>query len=195
MKGSLGFEVPTQLERDFSLLVLDSVLNEDAISYDLNRSDGDEWVLGIPYPAEELPPSKSVVWVNDIPFLFPNKEDQCLNNFFLSSQELTFAPLQANKLFLLCSGDNGDYIEQASAIDVCGTPHDFEIGFPDSLNILPSFGASVGWRCTHSHYQNNDLTLRRTLWMQAITIDTEMPICSLRFNENPFAHIFCITLQ
>ena len=187
--------MPMKVVNEFGLLVIESIYNDDAISFDTNRSDGDEWVLGIPYPAEELPPSGQAIWVHDTPFLFPNKEDKANNNFHLNNQAIGFNPVSTKQLSFLCSGDNGDYVEQIVLMHNDGDEEYAEVGFCDSVSALPSLGASIAWRCSHSHYNGKDLSVSRTLWLQQVQVDPKTPICGISFDYNPFAHIFCMTVE
>ena len=61
--------VPTKILSKFAMLVLDEAYNDDAISYDSNRADGDDWVFGSLFPAEELPESNSIVMIQGTPFI------------------------------------------------------------------------------------------------------------------------------
>lgn len=190
------FRVPTRNLSGFRLLVLDQLFDNDAISYDGNRGDGDEWIkVGVPYPAEELPESNSVTWVSGRPFLFPQKEDGAFNNLVLSGQSVALDPVECTTLSLLCAGEGEDYVEDVQVLFTSGQELTVQVGFSDSENRYTNLGSLVAFQCSHSHISRADVWRPRTMWLQNVTIDEPSSLQLLKFSVNPFAHIFAVTLQ
>ncbi len=190
----MPFNVPLSARASFGIMHLNEVFNNDAISYDSNRADVNEWFLGA-YPAEELPESEQTICMADVPFVFPRKDDGASNNFYLANQVVSFPPMKLVKLFFLCAGDFGDYSEEIEIHFLNGSKQIRILGFPDGFNSSPTLGASYGLRCSHSHHKGSDLNFPRSIWLQEVQVNSNIAVCGLAFGDNPFAHIFSITIQ
>ena len=183
----------------YSLLHLEGLFNNDAISYDSNRGDADPWLYGVAYPAEELPRSRAETQINQIPFFFPAKEDGHLNNFTFAQQTIDFDALHVKRIYFLCSGDYGNYIDDIGVQDETNCLQYMKLGISSWLVNEGVLGAQVGIRTTHVHDfihgQYIDFWYPRTMWVQSISPNPQKRVTGLSFPDNPFAHIFAITIQ
>lgn len=180
----------------YSLLELSEAFNHDGISWDDNRLDGDEWVAGTAYPAEELPLSNQVTSLGGIPFVFPDKADSKNNNIACDSQRLCLAtPVQTDMLAFLCSGDAGNYSETFSIFSHEHSPLKIRVGFSDWLNITPTLNSFDAIRTSHVHRGNADYFTPRSLWLQKICFSDVIHLKAIDLSDNPFAHIFGITVR
>ncbi len=71
--------------KHFSMVNLSMHFNNDGISYDTMKCDGAFEGFGSTYPAEELPDSNSIILLDNIPFIFPSKEE-VKNNMAIKKQ-------------------------------------------------------------------------------------------------------------
>jgi hypothetical protein len=145
---------PIVLKRDFIVLDLRRHFNNDGISYDDWKNDGDFDGKGSTFPAEELPPSNSLIFVDSVPFYFPSKERGFLNNMALTGQSIAFDPVLLEKVHILgaVEGQNGEvYEEEVTVSAQDGTYHPVFVGLSNWL--LPAqYNERIAFQCSHLHF-------------------------------------------
>ena len=142
------------LRRSFYLVDLRNYFNNDAFSYDSLKCDGDFDGKGATYPAEELPQSNSLIFVDQVPFYFPCKEDGFANNMVFSGQSIGFEPMKLTALFVLgaVEGQNGEVYQEEITVSLeDGTYHPVYLGLSNWL-LAPQYGERLAFRCSHLHY-------------------------------------------
>jgi len=142
------------VQRSFVTVNLSEYFNNDGISYDDLKSDGDFDGFGATYPAEELPPSNSLIAINGVPFLFPSKELDYKNNMSLSGQIMPVEINTYKNLFILGSteGKNGESFEEEVTVSLLdGTYASICVGLSNWL-LRPIYNEQLAFLCTHIHY-------------------------------------------
>ena len=180
---------------NYTVLDIGSLFNDDAISFDSNRGDSSQWVRETTFPAEELPESNSIVVVNGVPFMFPSKRDECLNNFTFDEQYLHVPAIRARALHFICGGDNGNYDEDIDIYLAESLPARESLSIPDVRALIPILGSRIGFRCSHSHLANDDYFSPRTMWHQRVALKMTGRTMGIGFGFNPFVHVFCATAE
>jgi len=159
------------IKHEFVLLDLRSYFNNDGISYDPLKCDGDFDGKGATYPAEDLPPSNSLIMVDDIPFYFPSKENGFMNNMVLSSQIINFDPAFIKAMHVLgaVEGQFGEVYEEEVTIS-CedGTYEAVYLGLSNWL--LPArYNERIAFQCSHLHFPEPG---------QEVSISNQIPVMS-----------------
>jgi hypothetical protein len=138
----------------YRLLNLSNYFNNDGISSDELKCDGDFDDCGATYPAEELPPSNTVLLIDSIPFNMPSKEPRRLNNFVLQGQTIPVIHAVYSTIYVLgaSSGVNGASFEEEITVSfIDGTYRQFRIGFGNWL-LEPKYTEKEVALCSHLHF-------------------------------------------
>lgn len=186
---------------DFVTLDLAAHFNNDGISSDADRTDGDFTGAGNTYPEEDLPPSNSVVVCEGVPFRFPDKGDGLNNNVSLEGQRIPVPEGRYDTLYFL--GASGGYSMEDT----------IRFAFANDFTELATFGLS-SWRLCHSlkygervaiqcsgyhfpsqHVYTDRIDVDYGIWMQRILICNDGVLESIEFPDNPDLHVFSMTLR
>ena len=182
-------------------LNLTSYFNNDGISYDVDRTDGDFNGSGWTYPAEDLPPSNSSIERNGIVFRFPSKEDGEDNNVVPEGQRISVLQDVYRGLWLLGVSDRG-YLEDVIRFVYADARKEEAFlglsGWNKSHNL--KYGERVGILCSGYHFPTKHVYTDRVgvdygIWMQYIPIRVSHSLVAIELPENPGIHIFAMTLR
>jgi len=142
------------VHREFVVLDMRSYFNNDGISFDDLKCDGDFDGKGGTFPAEELPPSNALISVDGIPFFFPSKENGDVNNMVLSGQSIGFDETAVTAIHILgaVEGQNGEVYEEEVTISLeDGTYHPAYLKLSNWL--LPAqYDERAAFLCSHLHF-------------------------------------------
>jgi len=182
-------------------LDLTPYFNNDGISSDAGRNDGDFNGVGETYPEEDLPASSSLLECNGVVFRFPDKRDGTDNNIALEGQHIPIPKDVYDGLFLLGASVSG-YLEDVIRFMTAGG--DQEEAF---LGLSAwykghslKYGEQVavrcsGYHCPAHHVYTDRLGVSYGVWMQRAPIRTARPLIAIELPENPGMHIFAMTLH
>lgn len=189
---------------NFHIVDLSSHFNNDGISRDGNRKNGnfDSW--GKTFPYEELPSSLSLFESNSIYFLFPEKKDGLPNNMTLMNQLILVEENNYSTLHLLATSENGSFIERINfqyqnfyqEIE-CLIDDFFLFGNLEMKNL-------VGIQCSHYHIVDNDCSIYSelqpwkvfpTIWHIKVPLRKDQVLINFSFLTNPCVHVFSMTLE
>lgn len=142
-----------------------------------------------------MPDSDSLVHFENIPFIFPCKEDGHNNNIECYNNVINFQSGYYKSIYFLGSCDNGSFKEKINLIyeyvqDI------FFLPMTDWVAENPLFGELKAVNCTHVHSSQKDLfKLKPKIWMQRVKINPDNKLVKIRLPDNPCLHIFSITLE
>lgn len=186
---------------DFVVLDLAAHFNNDGISSDADRTDGDFTGGGNTYPDEDLPPSNSVVVCDGVPFRFPDKGDGLNNNVSLEAQRIPVPRGRYDMLYFLGAA-GGFSVEDTIRFAFA---HDFTEAATFGLSSWRlchglKYGERVAIQCSGYHFPSQHVYTDRIdvdygIWMQRILICNDGVLESIKFPENPDLHIFSMTLR
>lgn len=152
--ATLDLTAARTVTRTFVTIDLRRHFNNDGISFDAAKGDGDFDGKGGAFPGEELPGSNSLISLDGIPFFFPSKEDGHLNNMALAGQSIGFEPalLKAVHVIGAVEGQNGEVYEEEITVSLeNGTFHPLYLGLSNWL--LPArYNEKVAFQCSHLHF-------------------------------------------
>ncbi|USK44114.1 hypothetical protein [Cytobacillus oceanisediminis] len=185
----------------YELINLSKFYNNNAFSYIeyyKNGENGDFTFSGLQscYPSEDLPDGDELVYLNEIPFIFPSKCKNKQNNFELADQHIHIQNNKYKKVHFLGSADIDNHVEQVSFYSKINI-YVRELGLTNWLREKPLYNEKVGVRCSKAYSLKGEHdNFKPTIWHQVINIeDIEDPINTISFRDNPSVHIFCITLE
>ena len=186
---------------DFVTLDLAAHFNNDGVSSDADRTDGDFTGVGNTYPEEDLPSSNSVVVFEGVPFRFPDKGDGLNNNVSLEGQRVPVPRGRYDTLYFL--GASGGYSMEDT----------IRFAFANDFTEAATFGLS-SWRLRHGlkygeyvaiqcsgyhfpsqHVYTDRIDVDYGIWMQRIPIRNGGFLESIGFPDNPDLHVFSMTLR
>jgi len=187
----------------FIPLDLQPLFDNDGISWDADLGNGDFDGEGGTYPAEDLPPSNTLVEFQGIPFFFPDKEDGARNNVALEGQRLAVPVGGYRALHLLGAADSGSFAEWLEVEELAGGRERYCLGLSSWHGFEgPVFNERLGITCSGFHSgdlgnTHTDGRVQREVWMwvQAIRLEESRPIQALVFPDNPCMHLFAATLE
>ncbi len=143
--------------RKFRPINLSEYFNNDGISYDNLKCDGDFDGKGCTYPAEELPESNSLIAVDGVPFYFSSKEVGCKNNMIFEGQVILLPEDYYMSLFVLgaVEGQNGEAFEESLTFSFNDGKYDsVYVGLSNWL-LEPIYNERIAFFCTHLHYPDS----------------------------------------
>lgn len=186
--------VPLIKWNEFFFMCLGALFNNKAVSSNALSTDAEMWVPGTGYPAQELPHSNEIVWLQDTPILFPAKT-RTKDNWVLERRLLTFTPERIDEIHLLCAGSGGSYFEEVAIQFEDGQLETFDVYFCDWRDQEPMEGYKARIQCSYHHYSGQDDPRPTNMWLQTVSLRAKGKISGLQFNDNPFAHVFAMTLH
>ncbi|NEW05644.1 hypothetical protein GK047_06365 [Paenibacillus sp. SYP-B3998] len=174
---------------------LDEHFGNNGFGYKDGRTPANFTALGSSYPIDQLPDT-SLVYVNDIPFLFPSLEAP-YNNVESFNQEIEINPSSQpyTHVFVLGAADNG-YFNETFLLANNDRALPIKIGLSDWLSNNACFGESIAFRCDGMCTNRGQFveSLKPTIWFQSIPLNESVNIDKILFPDNPCIHIFAITL-
>ncbi len=192
--------------RHFEIIDLSGFFNNDGISYDANRGDGDFDSWEKTFPAEELPESESIFEHEHVPFWFPDKSDGKGNNLALCGNCVAVPPRCYARIFVIGASENGSFKDTLTLHYADGIPEKRELALSEFFCQDSFFNDAPALACSHYHTPEGDVSyfeipgFRKTrikphLWMQKIELNEQRGLRQIEFPDNPSMHIFCLTMQ
>jgi len=181
---------------------LGDYFNNDGISFDADRKDGDfdtpENPSGSTYPAEELPPGNAVVPVLACPGLLvmcPPKKDGAVNNIACKGQVLRgFTPQRFLRIYFIGAAVKGDKKGEFVFHYRDGTVERKTLLFKDWCTREPGLDHVVVFRCTHRHnYKGEDEDIPAAMYAVCAPLLKDKQLDSIQLPRNEDIHIFAVT--
>lgn len=174
--------------------------NNDGISANEDRSDGDFSGTGATYASDLLPPSNSLVECDGILFLFPDKSNGKKNNMSLVGQTVPVEEDFYECLHILGVSASNSLADQIRFHYSDGTVSDARLALSSWRSVENlQYGEKVAVHCLGFHFQSRrvDTTLTGAhcgIWMQSIRTPHCLPLKAIQFADLPELRIFAITL-
>ena len=184
-------------------MMLDLVphFNNDGISSDADRTDGDFTGRGNTYPEEDLPASNSVLECDGVIFRFPDKRDGLNNNISLEGQCIAVSEDRYDALFLLGASSGYSVEDKVRFGFADGRYGEAFLGLSSwRLSRNLKYGERVAVKCSGYHFPSQHVYTDRIdvdygIWMQYIPIGSDGHLTHIEFPDNPDLHIFSITMR
>lgn len=185
----------------YMMLDLTSHFNNDGISSDADRTDGDFTGLGNTYPEEDLPASNSFLECDGVIFRFPDKRDGLKNNISLEGQRIAVPENRYDGLFFLGASSGYSVEDMVRFVFGNGKYEDAFLGLSSwRLCHNLKYGERVAVICSGYHFPSQHVYTRLIdvdygIWMQYIPMDNNSHLTHIELPDNPDLHIFAITLR
>ncbi len=183
------------------VLDLTPYFNNDGISYESDRTDGDFTGMGNTYAAENLPPSTSIVTFYGVSFRFPDKRDGLKNNVALEGQRIEVPQSMYKCLYLLGASDGNSLEDSIRFVFANGSQEKAFLGLSSwRLYHKLKYGERPAIKCTgynfpSQHVYTNRIAVDYGIWMQEVAITASKVLTSIEFPDNPGMHVFALTLR
>ncbi|MDE3256911.1 MAG: hypothetical protein OYM47_03655 [Gemmatimonadota bacterium] len=185
----------------FELLDLSPYFNQDGISSDEDRTDGDFAGTGRTYPAEDLPSSNSIMKCDDVLFSFPDKRNGARNIVSLEGQRIQVPGLPYESLHLLgVSGGTSledtvrflfsDGVSEVAFLGLSSWRRGHDLKYGERVAIQ-----CTGFHLPARHVYTDKLDLIYGIWMQTVPVRSCKPLVTIELPYNPGMHIFSMTLR
>jgi hypothetical protein len=184
----------------YLILDLTPYFNNDGISSDADRGDGDFNGTGATYPEEDLPASGSLIACGGVVFQFPDKGHGLDNNISLDGQRIPVPQNVYDGLYLLGASDNSDLEDVIRLIFADGSQEPAYMGLSGwGKGHHLRYGERVAVQCSGYHFPSKHVYTDRVgvhygIWMQRVPIPGSRPLAAVVFPENPGMRVFAMTL-
>lgn len=149
---------------------------------------------GASYPGGQLP-SDEIIKVKAIPFLFYNVHHHRYDNLELNGQACSFAAVFARSLLVLGASDNGDFFESLCLQYEDGKAQRVRLGLTNWTSTQAAFGETAAFTCSSICVSDRQVDIPSTIWLQKIACNNKWRLKAFQFDDNPFMHIFSVTLE
>jgi alpha-L-fucosidase 2 len=175
-------------------LDLAAVFNNDGVSPDGNRTDGD-FEGGFTYPVEDLPPAGPVTY-DGVAFAFPAAPDGAPNNVVARRQVLAVPPGRYAKLRMLGAGGGGNVRTTAVATYADGTTGEVPIELSNWTGA-PFFHEAeiLRTRRRHGPPPTNGDAANAAIFHQVAALDPSRELRSITLPNQSRLHLFALTLE
>ena len=174
---------------------LSPLFNNDAFSFDRNRSDGNFDGEGRTYPAEFLLQDDGNVW----PYLkFPSRKqrlDGRANNVVCQGQRVEVPEGRYSHLYVAGACARGSIEATMEAIYASGRTEKIALRLSDWRSEFPQFGEVSVFSCWHFHSSRGDEQGSCNVWLQVVKLDEGEKLKALVLPQEPRMHIFALTLK
>ena len=185
----------------YLILDLTPYFNNDGISSDVDRRDGNFNGTGATYPEEDLPAISSLLECDGVVFQFPDKGDGLDNNIALEGQRILVPEDVYDALYLLGASDNNSLEDVIRFIFPGGEQDEAFLGL-SAWHACHSlrYGERVAVQCSGYHFPSQHVYTDRVevdfgIWMQRVFVPANRPLVAVEFPDNPGMHIFAMTLH
>ncbi len=191
----------TATQHDYVILDLARYFNNDGISSDADRNDGDFTGAGNTYPEEDLPPSNSMFECEGVVFRFPDKKNGLYNNVSLEGQRIPVPQDRYDSLYFLGASSGFSLEDTIRFIFADGAWEDVFLGLSSwRLCHGLKYGERIAIKCSGYHFPSQHVYTNRIdvdygIWMQQIPINHREILKNIEFPDNSDMHIFSMTLR
>lgn len=174
----------------YTTLDLTAHFNNIGVTTHDNKQNGMLSLAGSSLPFEG-PFKKNVYYTNGIPFNL--KKEGEFDNISLQSQRIELNSKFLKAIHFVGNSESGSYFDQIFLISEGDIIHKGLISLTDFLSEDSSFNNSLVYRFQTVH--NRPSHHKGSLWLHSLYLPKTMQVDTLIFEDNPFIHIFAITIE
>lgn len=186
----------------FVLVDLSPYWNNDGISWEMNRTDGDLDGAGMTFPAEALPAAMKTTELCGVTMLFPDTTDGALNNVSMAGQQIGVPRGQYCLIHVLGVSEGGSFREDVVLEYKDGSTDGETLGLTDCRPHWGKlkFDEQAAIRFDEMHFPPGDPHRNRApgicgMWLQTLKVDARKELFAVQLPDNPAMHVFAMTLQ
>ncbi|MFP3419018.1 hypothetical protein R0K30_03690 [Bacillus sp. SIMBA_154] len=179
--------------KTYQTISLDDYVNNRGITHQNEYDKGQLTIGGASLPAE-LVMNLQHHLVEGIPFQFIYKDQG--DNIELEGQSIHLPLLEAEALHVIGCSSNGNLYENISFLREGKVVYESRLSLTDVIEQEPAFNDRAAYAFDYIHTVagiNHHLTSR--LWLNSLSLSHKVVFDEIRFQDNPFMHIFAMTIQ
>lgn len=179
--------------KTYQPLTLNDYVNNRGITYQNEYENGQLTIGGASLPAELIMNVKNAA-VEGIPFQFIYQGQG--DNIELEGQSIHLPTLEAEALHVVGCSSNGNLYEEITLLREGNVVCESRLSLTDVIEREPAFNDRVAYAFDYIHTVagiNHHLT--SSLWLDSLTFSQKVVFDEIRFQDNPFMHIFAMTIQ
>ncbi|MGY1422612.1 hypothetical protein [Bacillus cereus] len=136
---------------------------------------------------------KENLYFKDVPFKL--NLDTVSDNISLKNQmKIEMKRREINEIYILGACNNGNFSTKMDFYDKENLVLSKHIYFTDLMEEN-SFRDNIKFiEVPYVHSPRGKLSIKSSLWLEKVSLEKEILVDSLAFEENPFVHIFAVTL-
>lgn len=177
----------------YRFLDIRDLFNNRGTTYEDGMEQGMLTLATSSLPAEEIKFGRTIYY-NQVPFIMFKTE--LYDNMVLESQEIIFNTQNIKRVhFLGCSSD-GSFFEWISFLKDTEKKGTYRLALSEFVSNKPEFNnkRAFSMSCVHTKRGKN-FNFQPSMWHETIRFENGREINKIRFADNPFMHIFSITLE
>jgi len=145
------------------------------------------------FPLDKFPLENPIIY-KGIPFCFYH--NLYGDNIELSGQKITFPSLNSNKLHIIGNSSNGNLSDYIYILNQNNIMSKVKIKLTCLTETTPFFNNECFWKFDYLHNPLEGSNINSgVLWYVSIDIKDVINFDSFEFPDNPFIHIFAITVE
>lgn len=179
--------------KTYQPLTLNDYVNNRGITYQNEYEKGQLTIGGASLPAE-LVMSVKDSFVEGIPFQFIYQDQG--DNIELEGQSIHLPTFEAEALHVVGCSSNGNLYEELTLLREGTVVWESRLSLTDVIEREPAFNDRVAYAFDYIHTVagiNHHLT--SSLWIDSLSFSQKIVFDEIRFQDNPFMHIFAMTFQ
>ncbi|NJH85450.1 hypothetical protein GLV96_02615 [Staphylococcus agnetis] len=174
----------------FHNINLSKYFNNTGITSERNINLGELSPLGSSLP-KEGPFEDNTFYFFEVPFKL--KKNSVKDNISLEGQEIHIDKKSVNTIFFVGNSFNGHLKDNIYIYDEYDNMHKFEIMLTDFKSPKPHFSNKLFFE--FSKVNNDFQRFTGKLWIHKVVLKPALNITTIKLSDNPFMHIFAITLE
>ncbi|SDZ37968.1 hypothetical protein [Bacillus sp. 166amftsu] len=170
---------------------LDSYCNNIGVTSNDTIYEGNLTLNGSSLPLEG-PFCKQVFYFEHIPFYM--KKLSKFDNIAMEGQEIKVNAYNAKNIHIIGNSVSGSYFDDISFKSEGEIIERKRLSLTDFISEEPVFNNQLFYRFTKIN-SRQPLHLKGSLWKQSINFEPSINVESIILEDNPFIHIFAITIE
>lgn len=166
--------------------------NNTGVTSDQNIDEGNLTLFGSSLPLEG-PFIQDVFYFENIPFNMTKKLK--FDNLAMEGQEIEIRSLNVSKVHIVGNSTSGSYYDDIVFKDSSKQTITRKIKLSEFTLEAPTFSENKLFYRFSKVNNNRHIDLKGSLWKQTICFDKSIDLEAIILEDNPFIHIFGITIQ
>ncbi|EJR73593.1 hypothetical protein ORN01_21960 [Bacillus cereus] len=148
------------------------------------------------FPSEYLPNYGEILKWNDTSFLFPERNKNNFDNLVLDNQIIKAPSGNTKEIYILGASNNGSFYDKVELHLNKEIVYSFELALTDFIEKNTRFNDVTVLECPFVRNINHDLhQYTASLYCHKETLPSNIEFDEIKLGDNPFIHIFSITLR
>ncbi|CAM4263033.1 hypothetical protein BAMA_04655 [Bacillus manliponensis] len=148
------------------------------------------------FPSEHLPNYGEIIDWDNTSFLFPERNNYNFDNLVLDNQIIKIPQGSTKEIYILGASNNGNFYDKIELRLNNETVYSFDLALTDFIEKDTRFNDVTVLECPFVRNINNDLNqYTARIYCHKETLPSNIEFDEIKLGDNPFIHIFSITLR